>query len=144
MPRRRQTRSGDPAQKIESVPGRRYGEGVAQQEMQRAMPAPVRRSDVSPPSPAGSPAAPPAAPTPTPGYGPQDIQAYLSENNPQLFRGTQLPNQPVTSGLSTGPGRGPEALRSRQTTTPTGRFLRQLYESTGDPKWARMLERSRL
>ena len=40
MPRGKKTQSGDPAQKVESVTGQRYGEGVAQEQMQKAMPAP--------------------------------------------------------------------------------------------------------
>ena len=48
MPRKRKTLSGDAAQEIKSVPGQRYGEGVAQQQMQQAMPAPQK---VAPPVP---------------------------------------------------------------------------------------------
>jgi len=37
MPRKRKTLSGDAAQEVKSVPGQRYGEGVAQQQMQQQL-----------------------------------------------------------------------------------------------------------
>lgn len=141
MPRRRRTLSGDPAQRVHSVPGRRYGEGQRSAELQRAMPAPaVQGVDAgAPPTSADAPgAAAPVAPDPA------AVQQFLRDTGPSLFAGTQRPDQPITAGLPSGPGPGPEALRNRQTTTPTGRFLRQLARDGGSQRWLELAERARL
>jgi len=140
MPRKRKTMSGDPAQKIGSVPGQRYGEGAAQQQMQQSMPAPnrvtgqVAASPVGPPPEAAGEVAPPA----------MDVQAYLSQHNPNLLAGTQNPDQPITAGLPTGPGPGPEALGMLKATTPLRRYLEELSAQSGDPTFRRLAERAGL
>lgn len=142
MPRARKTRSGDRAQHIGSVPGQRYGEGVAQQQMQREMPAPVR-NDV-PSSPGTATGATPSAPVVAgpPPTDPAQLAAALSGAPLGLLSGgTQLPNQPVTAGLSTGPGPGPNALGSLRARSPLARTLRNLQARTGDPMWARLADR---
>ena len=139
MPRKRKTISGDDAQNISSVPGQRYGEGVAQQQMQQAMPAPDRSA--GPPT-ASAPGAvetipPQAAP-------PVDVQQYLAQHNPNLLSGTQLPDQPVTAGLPTGPGPGPEVLGTLKASTPLRRYLEELTAQSGDPTFRRLAERAGL
>ena len=143
MPRARKTMSGDRAQSIKSVPGQRYGEGVEQQALQRNLPAPAR-NDVPSPS-TGASALPPSAGAPVtpppPAADPAMIQQYLAQHRPNLLGGTQMPDTPVTDGLSSGPGRGPNALMENAR-TPISRMLRQLAADTGNPKWQRMAERA--
>lgn len=138
MPRgkKRTTQSGEDAQNIESVPGQRYGEGVEQQAMQRAMPAP----DMS----ASTPNAPTAA---APGPPPEPVDpAQLLGSAPigLLSGGTQLPGQPLTAGLSSGPGVGPEALGGLRPRTPLSRTIHALLDATGDPVFQRLIDRGRL
>lgn len=141
MPRKRQTMSGDDAQNIGSVPGRRYGEGVEQQAMQRAMPAPDRAG--APVAPAVATGVPEGAAPPTAQMDPQAVQQFLS-GGPNLLAGTQNMDEPVTSGLSQGPGAGPDALKMLQSSTPLRRYLTQLSEQSGDPTFARLAERAGL
>jgi len=142
VPRKQKTISGDPAQKVASVPGQRYGEGVEQQQMQQAMPAPKAAADVgAPPVSGSSPVV--AAPVKQP-PSPEALQAFLAANNPNLLSGTQLPDEPVTAGLTTGPGPGPEALSLGVNTTPIARTLRQISAATGNPKWARLADKANL
>ena len=137
MPRKRKTMSGDDAQTISSVPGQRYGEGVAQQQMQQAMPAPDRSG-----APTG---APPGIETmPPQGAAPVDVQQYLATHNPNLLSGSQLPDQPVTAGLPTGPGAGPEVLGMLRASTPLRRYLDNLSDQSGDPTFRRLAERAGL
>lgn len=140
MPRKRKTMSGDDAQNISSVPGQRYGEGVAQQQMQQAMPAPDRSG-----APAGA-AAPPGAVEAIPPQAapPVDVQQYLAQHNPNLLSGTKLPDQPVTAGLPTGPGPGPEVLNMLKASTPLRRYLEELTAQSGDPTFRRLAERAGL
>lgn len=137
MPRKRQTISGEDTQNIESVPGQRYGEGVEQQAMQQAMPAPDVRST---PAPSGGP--PPMVEPPMATPDPAAIQAFLNQHKPNLLsQGTQLPDQHIMSGLPGGPGPGPEALAMSPERTPLARTLRQLSQDTGNPLFARLAQR---
>ena len=134
----RTTQAGDPAQKIASVPGQRYGEGVEQQAMQQAMPAPDMVEATAP-----NPSAPQGAPVmPMPPVDPAAIQGYLQSNNPNMLGGTALPDQPVTAGLSSGPGAGPSAVAGPR--TPPSRWLSRMAEETGNPKWRRLAEQAGL
>lgn len=145
MPRgkKRETLSGADAQNIKSVPGQRYGEGVEQQAMQRAMPAPNTAGE---PIATGTPA--PQAPNvpvmPSRAPDPAQVQQFLGQNKPALLSGTQMPNTPVTDGLRSGPGRGPEAMVQASSVTPIARYLANLAEETGNDKWKRLAERAGL
>lgn len=147
MPRgkKRTTQSGADAQSVRSIPGQRYGEGVEQQQLQQAMPAPDLAAQGVPtgggpaPMPQGQPVAPPA-----PAADPAMLQQFLAENKPQLFSGTQMPDTPVTDGLTGGPGRGPEALVQARSTTPIARYLSNLAADTGNKKWQHLAERAGL
>ena len=130
----RTTQSGDPAQSIGSVPGQRYGEGVEQQAMQRAMPAPDMQQATAP-----SPAAPVR---PAPPVDPASIQQFLGAQNPNLLAQSANPDQPVTAGLSTGPGPGQAAIAGPK--TPPSRWLQRMAEDTGNPKWQRLAEQAGL
>jgi len=145
MARRRKTQTGKDAQSIASVPGQRYGEGVEQAQLQRAMPAPdvggvSPAMPTTPASPAGA-GAPPVTPQ---GGAPVDLQALLAGMPKGLLDGTANPDQPLTTGLSTGPGRGPEAVSLNRARTPFARTLRELAARTGDPLFNELADRAGL
>lgn len=75
---------------------------------------------------------------------PDALSAFLGSNKPSLLSGTQRPDQPVTDGLSFGPGRGPEALGAARSRAPIARYLENLANESGNPKWRRMAERAGL
>ena len=133
MPRKRRTQSGADAQNIKSVPGQRYGEGVEQQQLQQAMPAPDLAQPVTAPS-SGPPtfnnASPQTGPMP---LDPVAIKQFLDTTKPNLLSGSQRPTEPVTSGLPFGPGGGPEMIA--RPTAPIKRYFEQLSADTGNPKW---------
>jgi hypothetical protein len=60
-----------------------------------------------------------------------------------MLGGTQLPNQPVTAGLSSGPGAGPEVLNMRAS-TQMRRMLDELSRRSGDPYFTQLADRARL
>jgi len=80
MPRARKTLSGDKAQNVKSVPGQRYGEGVAQQGMQKSMPAPERQA--------------PTPPKPVPLPEPTDQGVRPSPQPVQVTRQTDVGGRP--------------------------------------------------
>lgn len=146
MPRRRKTQSGADAQNIESVAGQRYGEGKAQADMQRMMPAPdVRESSV--PS-TQAPQTPAVQPSPT--FAQQAAMAPAQRNPADIL--AQMPknilrepsSRPVTSGLPSGPGAGAEVLERFQTMSPMRRTLEQMYKRTSNPVIKRMLDQGNL
>jgi|DEB0MinimDraft_4_1074332.scaffolds.fasta_scaffold33967_2 hypothetical protein len=146
MPRRRKTQSGADAQNIESVAGQRYGEGKAQADMQRMMPAPNSRES-SMPSPQMQQ---PTAPDPRPTLVQQAASGPAQRNPAEIL--AQMPknilrepsSRPITSGLPSGPGVGPEALERFQTMSPMRRTLEQMYKRTSNPVIKRMLDQGNL
>lgn len=78
-----------------------YGQGQATMDAQRAMPV-------------SSPAPPQAAP------GPDPLQTLLGGGGPapgslgEFGRTTDRPDEPITHGLPSGPGAGPEIIRGGQ------------------------------
>ena len=110
-------------------------------QMQRAMPSP---QGVGVPAPAAPPTANGAPATPNPdAYAAMMQQATgMREQTGLLTAPTNRPTEPVTAGLSRGPGAGPEALAGR-TGSPTGDLMRQLSAATGDPLWARLADKAR-
>ena len=150
MPRKakaRRTLGGDPAQPIDPVPGQTYGMGQEQMDLQRQMPAPnVQQPPPSRP-PAPRPQTPaqaqqqPGAPVPAPG-GELDIAAlaqHLSGKLGLLEQPSERPNEPITAGLTRGPGPGPEALQVRSG-SPTLQTLENLYQATGDDIFLRLAQ----
>lgn len=100
-----------------------YGDASQQLASQAAMPlsraaAPVQAAG-------SSPAVPPqAAPPTTGGGGPPVI--------PSLSAPTSRPNEPLTAGLATGPGAGPEALNlpnANAEDNRTAAMLRGMYQA---------------
>lgn len=135
MPRAKKTRSGDRAQKVESVAGQRYGEGVAQQQMQQAMPAPNRS--------ASQPANAVPAETIQPRRKPQmqDIAQMLAALPSNTMRRPTSNDRPVTHGLSTGPGAGPEVLQPYHQTPPGLRTIELLAKTSNNPLYRTILDR---
>lgn len=160
MPRKaRQTITGQPAQPISPVPGQMYGMGVEQQRLAEALPTPAIQpagpgvgSDITG---AGAVAgAYNGAETGQPTVSPEQArveryqQAVAAAQQLRgaagiLTRPTDRPDVPVTNGISSGPGAGPEIL-ARRVGTPTGRRLRELSQLTGDPIFQQLAERARL
>lgn len=146
MPRgvRKMTQSGAPGQKVESVPGQRYGEGVEQQAMQQAMPAPDVAGMPAPSAPS-SVGPPPAGDPQRPTADPAAIQQFLQAHKPGLLSsGTQRPDESIMTGLGMGPGAGPESLAMSAGNTPLARTLQRLSMDTGNPMFSRLAERAGL
>lgn len=141
MPRTRRTQGGAPAQPVKSVPGQRYGEGVAQRQMQRAMPTPNLRAPggAAPTPPATAPTEPPEAPG-----DPMAAAAGMDRELGMLNAPTAYPDEPITTGLSVGLGAGPEVMLNQPTMSPQARFLEELSSRTGDPFFADLARRARM
>ena len=134
LPRARKTQTGQRPQPVSEIPGQMYGVGPAQQQLQEAMPAP----DVRAPMPSSS-TAPPAESAQPPLADPMVVARAINLNG-GLLAATQRPLEPVTHGLSTGPGGGREALQVA-TGAPLGETLRQLTLSSGDEYFAALAAR---
>ena len=89
----------DLTQAPSAAPGQEYGKAAAQLRAQTQIPLPKQSTPASAGSAPAGPSPPAgAAPTVPPGgLGPLDAP-------------TQNPNQPLTAGMPSGPGPGPEAL----------------------------------
>lgn len=110
------TRSSQP---IKAAAGQPYGARGEQETMQRAQPLPTQAGMAAPP------AAPTGAPSVLPGQlGPLDGQ-------------TDRPNEPLTAGLASGPGGGPEMLAPPDPLLKGAAVLNALGD-TADP-WTRQL-----
>lgn len=128
MPRARKTMSGEPAQKVAPITGQTYGDAKQQEMLQETMPAPkVGAASQAAPSAEPQEPGPQAAPAPRP---PVDIAAAIRGAGGLLTQPDDRPTVPVTDGLSSGPGRGPEALTRN---TQMGNTLRRLALQTNDP-----------
>lgn len=141
MPRGKQkkTMSGAPGQNIKSVPGQRYGEGQAQTQMQKAMPAPDEMRNEQQRAPQVSAPQPEQQPVPAqPRVSPQD---YLSQLPTGLLRQPPTPNVPVTNGLRSGAGAGPEALDQYRQMQPSTRMLYEMYRRSNNPLYLEMMNR---
>lgn len=89
----------DVATQVAQAPkGAEYGEAEAALERQQLQPV----AGAATPSSSPSPSQP--SPAPMPGMGPGEI--------PTLADPSAFPDEPLTAGLSSGAGPGPEALRS--------------------------------
>lgn len=85
------------------MPGQGYGEAASQAAAQRAIPLAPTQTPATAPSGGGGAGQSLSPAQPSPPQGP-----YPGELTP-LTAPTQRPNEPVTAGLSVGPGPGPEA-----------------------------------
>lgn len=146
MPRAKKTATGAPAQKIEAITGQTYGEAKQQEMLQKAMPAPNQMAAPAPARPQANPqqqqqpqevAQSPAA---QPRLSLAEAMQRISGSGGLLTAPDDNPNLPVTDGLSSGPGRGPEALTYGST---LGNTLRMLANQTGDPIFTELASRAR-
>ena len=142
MPRAKKTQSGDPAQKVESVTGQRYGEGVAQEQMQKAMPAPnAQRSTKTTMAPSN---APQRVPTPEPALPqmqqPQVDPTQFLQQLPKNLLG-QPAQGPVTAGLPFGPGSNVVRQLRTPATNIHANQLEKMFQLTGNPRYMRLRQR---
>lgn len=128
MPRAKKTLAGGQGQGVKPVTGQTYGAAKTQQMLQEAMPAPAAPQMKAPtpaPQPQQSQQQPMAARP-----NPQDILSQLRGQGGVLTAPDDRPNVPITDGLATGPGRGPEAFSTR---SPLKSTIETLAMQTGDP-----------
>jgi hypothetical protein len=121
-----------------------------QMAAQRAMPlpqsAPPPLSQDIPtggPPPPGPPGAPPAAPPAE--INPEDptLLALAQQFDPgitPLSAPTEFPDEPVTAGLSTGPGPGPEIFQNPSRGQRAAQVLRMLSFSSGDNQFSELAD----
>jgi hypothetical protein len=89
------------------APAQVYGERQQQQVAQRAVPVAAPAGPTPPPTPAAAPLTP--APT-GPSGPPTGLRPVSGPGILPFLHPTNRPNEPVTAGLPTGAGPGPEAL----------------------------------
>jgi hypothetical protein len=137
MPRKRQPSAAPP-------PGLPYGEGKALANSNSDI-ASIAPPGSQPSAGSGGPAPVPQAAQPQPLGLPDDLRlagrAGPSPGTP-LGAPTEFPNEPLTAGLASGPGPGPEALY-RQPNTSLASFYEGLADVTGDPFWAELALKAR-
>ncbi len=153
MPRSKKTMSGAPASAARPVTGQEYGKGVQQEQLQAAMPAPRGGTPTTQLAAAAAQNATQQrqaqAGQPQQGMqqqSPSDLMALASQMRDStglLGRPTDRPAEPVTAGLPSGAGVGPEALGTKFR-NPLGDTLRNLARVSGDPYYAQLAERSRI
>jgi hypothetical protein len=100
------------AQPVRTATNQPYGQAGQQQAAQRAIPLPTQ---------GGAPVGPQPAP---------------------LNASTQRPNEPLTAGIPTGPGPGPEVLSGGAGTGPDATLegqLRGLYQANPNPDLAKLI-----
>lgn len=115
----------DLRQPIRTITGQQYGERAALENAQRAIPLPNTTSVPTPAAPEQAPAAPPMVP------GALDFA-----------RASERPNEPVTAGLPTGPGPGPEilGLGGQPAADDIGQTLRAIYQANPSNDLLRLIE----
>lgn len=129
---------------VAQVPGQQYGAQVEQQQLQKTMPAPKDQT-----SKAVAQAAQQGARVPqmqqqrSQAPDPMQLAAQLRDRVGILGQGTTRPQEPVTAGLTRGPGPGPEVLGLRRR-SPLGELMRSLSRETGDPYLASLADRANL
>ena len=105
-----------------AAPSKQYGSRVAQEDAMKALPV------APPPPPAGVVSPPPPA-----GGGPP---------LPPIDRPTDRPGEPLTHGMSMGPGGGPEVLQSQPMVDPLDAELRALFLRFPNPELRQLIEES--
>lgn len=131
----------DRALPIQTPTGMQYGAAGALQDAQRQIPlqAPAALptpSPAGPAMPAGGAAPGPGGPVPPAGGLAAVLQAAAASTpanpSPGLGAPSGRPGEPVTTGLASGPGPGPEALSAPiNRTPPTASVLATMARSTG-------------
>lgn len=123
--------SGAPGQAVQAIQGQTYGDAARQEALQKTMPAPNAGVQATEPPTAGpAPEQPQTPEAPAPRLSLQDAMQRISGRGGLLTAPDDNPALPVTDGLMSGPGRGPEAMMANST---LGNTLRRLANQTGDP-----------
>lgn len=138
MPRARKTATGAKAQPPTPVAGQTYGMGVEQQRLAEAMPSPLASGVAPPPAQAPNAASVPLAPA-----DPFAAAQAMAGRAGVLRPPTQRPNEPLTAGMTRGPGPGPSAL-PMPSSSPLGDTMRRLAQISGDPYLAELAAKARL
>jgi hypothetical protein len=142
MPRKSKTESGKPAQPGPRIPPQTYGEGVEMNRMTANMPIPDRVTPALPPGPAAPLATgqePPQPPQPPPDL--MTLARQMPGGDGMLRMPSTRPQEPITAGLASGPGAGPELMGS----PGQPRFvtlMQQLSAELGDPYYAELAMRA--
>lgn len=139
MPRAKKTMAGMQAQPIGAITGQTYGEGVRQEDLQRSMPSPSQPTMRAPSQPQAQAQA--EEPTQAPRMSLADAMASIAGSGGLLREPDANPTVPVTDGLATGPGRGPDMATYGN---PLGDTLRRLARETGDTVFVELASRARL
>lgn len=138
MPRTRQTLSGHPGQPVPEIPNQMYGASGEQQQLAKQMPSPDAHVPVA--TVATGTAVGPVVPRPGEMHA-SALDAAAGIRAGVLRQPTASPREPVTAGLSIGPGPGPEMMPVAPT-SPVGEQLRRLSIDTGNPMWAELARRA--
>lgn len=134
------------AQPKRAAQGLPYGQGQAHAEAQEAIPLPDNRT----PSPPSAPPGVPGGNQAPPGGEMAALAAMLAGGGPTAGPGlgspTEAPDEPITAGLSSGPGPGPEAIagapaQRRATVADFFAIAAQVFGN--DPQVADMAARAR-
>lgn len=112
---------------VRTVPGQQYGKATAQEAAQRAVP--MGPAPVAAPAPSA-----PQAPAQPVQRAPQP-QAPVPGQFGQFARPSESPDEPITAGLSTGPGPGPEVL-------PHNAQGREFLDDPSSSQYVALLERA--
>lgn len=137
MPRKRKPpapgdQGGYGAQPARAPTGMGYGEHQASIEAQRSLPL----ARVVPPAGTNGPTAPP---DPAQRLA-AAVEAAKRMRPPSPLSGpTRRPNEPITAGMASGPGPGPEVLRNGDR---VARTFRMLAELTGDATFSQLYEQA--
>jgi len=144
MPRAKKTMSGAPGQGVQAVQGQTYGDGVAQERLQQAMPTPNAQAAPIPMRPP-APAEPAATPSPQqPARQPmsiEDVRQMVSGLGGTLRAPDDQPSVPFTQGLPSGPGISNPYISPRKQHR-SKEMMYRLSEITGDPIFAELAEKS--
>lgn len=120
--------NGPPKLPIQTAKGQPYGVAAEQKTAQQAIPmaptqAPAPKMSAAPTPSAPQGAAPPAIGMPV---GPGDRGAFA--------RPTERPTEPVTAGLPTGPGPGPQVLNTQGDPLVRAAAVLNLLGDNADPE----------
>ena len=124
------------------APGQDYGDRQDQVRQQQDLPLP----DMHSPTPGGAPSPGAASPPGAPGGGGMAAalaaaQAMPPPDRPPWADGPV--DEPITAGLPSGPGPGPEALRARYgggRRFPVAEMYQRLAALSGDPYWGELAQ----
>jgi len=145
MPRKRPpTAAGYAPQAKNPVAGQEYGRGAEQQRLEQAMPTPSQPTVPAAATTGGQPTGMQPVAAPAPSFADVLSAAQAAGADSQLLTApTTRPSEPVTAGLSRGPGVGPQAMGMKRG-SPTGDLFRRLSATLGDPYFAELADKARV